>query len=152
MPADARQLVVDYLTEQKLMQLATVGENGPWACNVWQAFDDDLNIYFFSSTTRRHSQDIEKDNRVAGVIAKPHELSDKPRAIQFSGVARKLTKSDDIVKARSVYEERIFDATAIDKFMADPDQPHMFYRITPNKLLLLDTVNFPDNPRQLLIS
>jgi uncharacterized protein YhbP (UPF0306 family) len=148
MTADIRQLIVDYMTEQKLMQLATVGRDGPWACSVWQAFDDELNIYFFSATTRQHSQEIEKDGRVAGSIAKPHEVSDKPRAIQFSGTATKLNDPADVAKARSVYEGRIFDAETIDKLMANPDRPHMFYKITPKKFVLFDTVNFPDNSRQ----
>jgi uncharacterized protein YhbP (UPF0306 family) len=148
MDANLRQLIVDYMTEQKLMQLATIGEFGPWICSVWQAFDDDLNIYFFSATTRQHSQEIEKDGRVAGALAKPHTVSDTPRAVQFSGKATRLTDEAEIAKARSVYEGRIFNAETIDKLMANEERPHVFYKITPNKFVLFDVENFPENSRQ----
>lgn len=148
MAADIRQLIVDYMTEQKLMQLATMSENGPWVCSVWQAFDRDLSIYFFSATTRQHSQEIEKDNRVAGALAKPHSISDQPRAVQFSGTAERLTDPADIARARSTYEGRIFDVATIDKLMSHPDRPHVFYKITPKRFVLFDAVNFPENSRQ----
>ena len=142
-----RQLIVDYMTEQKLMQLATVGKDGPWICTVWQAFDDQLNIYFFSATNRLHSQQIEVNTKVAGALAKPHTVTDKPRAVQFSGSATKLTAAEDIKKARLVYEGRIFDSETIDKLMVHPERPHAFYKIVPDKIVLFDVENYPDNSR-----
>jgi len=150
MDTKLRQLIVDYMTEQKLMQLATIGQTGPWVCSVWQAFDEDLNIYFFSATNRQHSMEIEKDNRVAGALAKPHTVSDTPRAVQFSGTAQKLTDPADIAKARSVYEGRIFDAETINKLMENNERPHVFYKITPTKLVLFDVENYPENSRREL--
>lgn len=44
------QLIKDYLTEAKLMQLVTSVDGQPWVCSVWFATDDELNIYWFSST------------------------------------------------------------------------------------------------------
>ncbi|MDP4000329.1 MAG: pyridoxamine 5'-phosphate oxidase family protein [bacterium] len=145
---DLKQLIVDYLNEQKLMQLATDTDGKPWACSVWFGFDEDLNIYFFSSTARRHSKEIENNGNVAGAVVLPHEPSDPPRGLQFEGVAEKLTDPDDLAKARSVYEGRIFDAEQVDEFMANQENPHMFYRIRPSKFVLFDVVNFPDDPRQ----
>lgn len=148
MATDLRRLIIDYLTEQKLMQLATVSDGNPWVCSVWYAFDDDLNIYFFSAINRQHSLEIEKDNRVAGALAKPQTPQDTPRGLQFQGTATKLTDPEDIAKARAVYEGRIFDAQSIDKFMVHSERPHVFYKITPTKFVLFDAVNFPDNSRQ----
>lgn len=147
---DLHKLIVEYLEEQKLMQLATISESGPWICTVWQAFDENLNVYFFSATSRQHSKDIEKDNRVACTLSKPHSISDKPRAVQFSGTAQLLTIDKDIKKARSVYEDRIFNGEVINSLINNPDRPHAFYKITPNKFVLFDTVNYPDNSRQEL--
>lgn len=147
---DLKQLIVDYLNEQKLMQLATEADGKPWVCSVWFGFDDDLNIYFFSSTARRHSKEIESNGNVAGAIVSPHEPSDPPRGLQFEGVAEKLTDPDDLAKARSVYEGRIFDAEKVDEFLVNKENPHIFYRIKPSKFVLFDVVNFPDDPRQEL--
>ncbi|MHB1864808.1 MAG: pyridoxamine 5'-phosphate oxidase family protein [Candidatus Saccharimonadales bacterium] len=143
-----RRLIVEYMQEQKLMQLATISEDGPWICSVWQAFDNDLNIYFFSATNRKHSLDIEKDSRVAGALAKPHDINDAPRAVQFSGIAKRLINAEDIAKARSVFEGRIFNSETIDKLMANSERPHVFYKIVPNKFVLFDVKNYPENSRR----
>lgn len=143
-----RTLIVEYMQEQKLMQLATVGENGPWICSVWQAIDEHMNIYFLSATNRQHSLDIALNPHVAGALAKPHEVGDPARAIQFRGTANLLTGVDEIALARSVYEGRTFDAAQIETFMSDAERPHAFYKITPTKFVLFDTENFPENSRQ----
>lgn len=145
---DIKELIQEYLKQAKLMQLATVKENNPWVCSVWFGFDDDLNIYFFSATNRRHSLEIEKDERVAGAIVLPQAPEDQPRGLQFEGKAKRLTGEAAIAHARLTYEGRIFDTETIDKFLAHKERPHSFYRITPSKFVLFDAVNFPDNSRQ----
>ena len=68
--SDIHQQIIDYLNgPQKLMQLATVSDGSPWICSVWFGFDGDLSIYFFSSTERQHSKEIERDVRVARAMA-----------------------------------------------------------------------------------
>jgi len=52
------------------MQLATALDNQPWVCSVWFAADKDLNIYWFSSTTRRHSGEVLKNKKVAAAIGR----------------------------------------------------------------------------------
>lgn len=143
-----KQLIRDYLKEAKLMQLATSLDNQPWVCSVWFAADSDLNIYFFSSITRRHSEEVSKNPKVAGAIALPQTPEDSPRGLQFQGMAELLTSQEDIDKARSVYEGRIFSKEKIEEFMSYKEEPHKFYRIKPTLFVLFDAVNFPDNSRQ----
>lgn len=148
--AKLRELIVEYLQEQKLMQLATVDNGNPWVCTVWFSFDDELNLYFFSAINRRHSLEINKDQRVAGAIAKPHTPTDIPRGVQFEGRAAKLADKNAEQAARATYEGRIFNAEKIDQLMAHQQWPHAFYKITPAKFVLFDAKNFPDNARQEL--
>ena len=143
-----RKLIEEYLKEAKLMQLATSIDNQPWVCSVWFAEDEDLNIYWFSSTTRRHSEEVLKNNKVVGVIALPQTPKDPPRGLQFQGVAELLTKQDNIDKAISVYQDRIFPKEKIDELMEDDEKPHKFYKVKPILFVLFDAVNFPDNSRQ----
>ena len=143
-----RELIKQYLEEQKSMQLCTVDNGNPWACTVWQASDDDLNIYFFAATNRRHSQEIAKDGRVAGALAVPQTPADKPRGLQFEGTACVIEDETEAAQARSMYQDRIFDADTIDKLIAHPDRPHKFYKITPKKFVLFDVVNFPQDSKQ----
>lgn len=145
---DLRELIKDYLKEAKLMQLATSVNNQPWICSVWFAADEDLNIYWFSSTTRRHSAEILKNPKVAAAIVLPHTPQDKPRGLQLQGVAELLKQKKDILKAQSIYEGRIFTRQTITELMNNKENPHKFYRIKPTKFILFDAVNFPENSRQ----
>lgn len=63
------------------MQLATSLDNQPWVCNVWFAADTKLNIYWFSSITRRHSDEVTKNQKVAGAIVLPQSPEDPSRGL-----------------------------------------------------------------------
>lgn len=145
-----RKLIEDYLKKAKLMQMATAVNNQPWVCSVWFAADSDLNIYYFSSATRRHSEEVLKNNKVAGAVVLPQNPNDPPRGLYFQGKAEVLQKQEDIDKAISVYADRIFSREKIKEFMEHKERPHKFYRIRPSKFVLFDVVNFPNNPRQEL--
>ena len=147
---ELRDLITDYLRQAKLMQLATVVNDKPWVCNVWFAFDSNLNLYWFSSTTRRHSDELTKNQNVAGAIASPQTPEDHPRGVQFEGVAEMLTLKEDIDHAISLYKNRIFPIEKINALMNSKERPHKFYRIKPKLYVLFDAVNFPQNARQEL--
>lgn len=139
---------MDYLKEAKLMQLATAVDNQPWVCSVWFASDEDLNIYWFSSTTRRHSGEVLKNKKVAAAIVLPHTPEDPARGLQFQGVAELLTSQNEIEKAISLYANRIFSKETIDDLIENSDKPHKFYKIKPTQFVLFDSVNFGDDWRQ----
>lgn len=143
-----RDLIKDYLGEAKMMQLATSLDDQPWICNVWFASDDNLNIYWFSSVSRRHSKEIIENNKVAAAIVLPQTPKDPPVGLQLQGIAEMLTKQGDIDKAISVYKDRIFPQETINKLMQDEETPHKFYKITPSQFVLFDAINFGDNWRQ----
>lgn len=67
-----QKLIKDYLKEARLMQLSTSINNQSWTCSVWFASDEDLNIYWFSSTKRRHSKEVMKNSKVSAAIVLPH--------------------------------------------------------------------------------
>jgi uncharacterized protein YhbP (UPF0306 family) len=145
---DLKKLIASYLKDAKLMQLSTSADNQPWACSVWFASDEDLNLYWFSSTERRHSKEVTKNPKVAGTIALTNKPEDAPRGIQFEGTAKLLTNQKDIDKAISVFENRIFPRQKIDSMTQS--KGHRFYRIKPSVFVLLDPASFPENPKQEL--
>ncbi|MCL4418874.1 pyridoxamine 5'-phosphate oxidase family protein [Patescibacteria group bacterium] len=145
---DVKKLIRDYLEEAKLMQLATSADNQPWTCSVWFGFDEDLNIYWFSSTTRRHSREVVKNPKVSAAIVLPHTPKDKPRGLQLQGIAEQITSKKEIVKATLLFAGRIFTRRQITDFMKMRDNPHAFYKIKPTLFVLFDAVNFPENSRQ----
>ena len=153
MKPNLRELVSNYLREAKLMQIATVKDNKPWVATVWYAFDDDLNLYFISRKTRRHSVELGKNSAIAGAIVKQHKtLGVKTRGIQFEGNATEvsileLPKSFNLfVKRFPKAKKFMISVRAIIKNITD----HHIYKIVPSSIVLFDEVNFPDNSRQEL--
>lgn len=145
-----KKLIADYLAEAKMMHLSTIRDGKPWICNVWFAADKNMNIYWFSSRSRRHSEDVERNPHVAAGIWIPSEPSEESRGLQLEGVAERLTNPIDIAKAISVYAGKIFTRQAIKQYMSDRKSPHHFYRIKPSSIVLFDTLNYPDNSRREL--
>lgn len=138
---ELRKLIEEYLKEARLMQFATSVDNQPWVCSVWFASDEKLNIYWFSATTRRHSKEVMKNNKVAGAIALPQTPEDSPRGLQFQGSAEMLTNQNDIDEAISLYSRRIFSKETINELMKDKEKPHKFYKIKPTQFVLFDAIH-----------
>lgn len=129
-----------YLSTAKMMQLATARNDSPWVCNVWFASDDDLNIYWISSTKRRHSNEIADNPRVAAAICMVHEPSEGDMgALQLEGHAQEVSGAEEINHAMNLYVKRkIFTEQQVLDFMDNPDFPHRFYRLKPKRFVYFD--------------
>lgn len=145
---DLRKLITDYVNEAIIMQIATAKNNQPWACTVHFANDEDFHLFWISTPERRHSQEIEQNDKVAGTIVLPHTKDQKPRGLQFEGIAKKITDKQEQQHAMDVFAvKRGLPNERKQNILAGKDN-HVLYQIVPNKIILFDTVNFPDNPRQ----
>lgn len=65
---DIEKLVRDNIDQSFHMSLATVSGNRPWVCEVHFAYDKDLNLYWLSQRSSRHSEEISVNSAVAGDI------------------------------------------------------------------------------------
>jgi uncharacterized protein YhbP (UPF0306 family) len=142
-----RRLIEDYLQNAILLQVATCENNQPWACTVHFAFDSDLNLYWMSLPTRRHSLEIQHNNKVAGVVVQPHKISDKARGIQLEGVAEMITDQEELKKVFPHYGKRFNRMDSLPRLLEGTNE-HKLYRIKPTLYVLFDDVNFPSDPRQ----
>lgn len=144
---DTKTPIKDYLNQNKMMQLAVVIDGKPWVCNVWYATDEDLNIYWLSSTKVRHSRALLTDKNVAAAVWLHEEPTDMPvRGVQIEGTAEIMTDQAEIEKAIKYYSERIFDIEQIRQFMASPYEPRRFYKLKPSKFIFIDTTDTTKSP------
>jgi len=65
---ELKQHILDYLSQNKRMSLATSKNNTPWASTVMYAYDDDLNIYFLSEVGTRKVQNLQINPKIAATI------------------------------------------------------------------------------------
>jgi uncharacterized protein YhbP (UPF0306 family) len=152
---EPRDLLEEYVSAGKALQLATLGPDGaPVACNLWFAygFSPDR-LYFISRPAREHCANIRRDPRVAGAVL-AIELVDpgQPvRGVSFTGQARELPTTG-IDAQIAVYAGRWPSTSqAIDpQRLAGGEAHHRVYEIAVEGWVLYDEVNFRGQPRQAI--
>lgn len=127
------------------MSLATSSGSFPWVCEVHFAYDDDLNLYFRSLTSRRHSQEIAQNPHVAGNIVTQHFLEQKVRAVYFEGTARLLELGFEQDQAYQAMSQRLHVGPEILE-EANRADGHKFYKISVAKFYVFDS--YTSNPSQ----
>lgn len=146
---DLRALVQDYLVKAQMMHIATSRDHQPWIATVYFAPDIDMNLYWMSRASRRHSQEIAENPKVAGTIVLPHNYGDKVRGLQFEGIAKQLSDGD-AQKGINIYSSRFWIVEDRATTANEGEDQHFCYQIHPSKFVLFDEVNFPNDPRQEL--
>ncbi len=147
-----KQLIMEYLDEGKLMQIATSNAGRPWIATVWYAHDKDMNLYWISKRMRRHSMELEKNPNVAGTIVKPHTVGsgEKVRGLQFEGTARPCNGREFKI-ADELYMKKYPDADRVPPILKGVTNfIATFYVAKPSAIVLFDEINFPKDPRQEL--
>ncbi len=137
MITDIENVIRQYLPTVIHLSLATTRDSQPWICEVHYVFDDDLNLYFRSKPSRRHSLEIADNNRVAGNIVAQHVVGEKPRGVYFEGVAELLENVDERSVAYTLYCDR-FGTTEEILTDAKKEDGHKFYKISVSKYYLFD--------------
>lgn len=145
---EVEKLIRDYLPGVVHMSLATCMDNKPWVCELHLVYDEDLNLYFLSKPSRRHSQEIAQNPNVAGNIVVQHGLTDRPRGVYFEGTAEILAGITENSDAYKLYNTRFGLSDRMLNEIKNDESGHKFYKITPSSFVLFDTVNFPEDSRQ----
>lgn len=129
MSVDVEKIVREYIDKSLHMSLATCAGDKPWVCEVHFAYDDNLNLYFRSLKSRRHSQEIAANPNIAGNIVKQHGLKDYPHAIYFEGIAELINDESRFQEMYEYFKKRIpLDESVIED--AKKEEGHKFYKIT----------------------
>jgi uncharacterized protein YhbP (UPF0306 family) len=111
------------------MSMATASNNMPWVCEVHFAYDDNLNLYWLSLKSRRHSQEIAENPNVAGNIIDKYVLGERVAGLYFEGTAELLDQGEEQNVAFESLKLRL-GITIEDLEDAKDPSKHMFYKIT----------------------
>jgi len=138
-----------YVDAAKVMQLATLGPDGPHVCHVWYAIHWPSNrLLFTSSTARNHSVHIAANPAVGGGILDMDlkALGQKVRGVAFTGMARVVPDNDLDDSLRTFllrWPKAGLDAAKIRR----NEVPHRLYEVQVSRWILHDEVNLTDGPR-----
>ncbi len=144
MIVDIQKTIRDYLTSVYHLSLATCKNNKPRVCEVHFVYDNQLNLYFRSRPSRRHSTEIKLNPHVSWNIVESHEIDAKVRWVYFEWSAKLLTIEESI-DVFHLFEERLHkDRSKIEE--AKEEDWHKIYKITVAERSLFDARE--SNPSQ----
>lgn len=126
---ELEKIVREYVDKSLHMSLATVRVEKPWVCEVHFVFDDDLNLYWRSKASSRHSQEICDNPNVAGNIVRQHAIDEYPHAVYFEGKAEQMVDLKEQRRVLPLFISRIgADGSELDE--AQTPDGHKFYKVT----------------------
>jgi uncharacterized protein YhbP (UPF0306 family) len=129
--------IKQFLAEHTTLTLATLGpDSQPQAAPLFFAEMDDLSLLFISEKKVRHSQNIEKNNRVAVTVYADGQSWQNIRGVQLEGHCAALSGAA-ARQARQVYLAK-FPFIAQNKILAAMLHVVTFYKITPVWIRLTD--------------
>ncbi len=126
---DVETTIREHILKIIHLSLATVANDKPWVSEVHFAYDDNLNLYFRSLRSRRHSQEIELNPVVAGNIVRQFGLKEAPVGVYFEGTAKLLEPGEERDVAFNCIKERLGAGDEIIEEAKLPDG-HQFYKIS----------------------
>src|SRR5690349_166662 len=129
MNLDVEKIVREYIDKSLHMSLGTSKDNKPWVCEVHFVYDENLNLYFRSLTSRRHSQEIAVNPQVAGNIVRQHAVDEYPHGIYFEGKAKLIEDEAEKQALFLPFQQRFNVAKSVLEEAKRPDG-HQFYKIT----------------------
>ena len=128
MEKQIERAIRNYQEQVVHLSLATVSDNKPWICELHFAYDENLNLYFRSLPSRRHSVDIANNPYVAGNIIKQHTVDEEPSGVYFDGKAKMLDTNESKEHAHKYIKDRLKVADeALEE--AEKEDGHQDYKI-----------------------
>lgn len=145
---DMRELIAKYLSGKYTMQLATAASNRPWCCTVYYVIDEQLNLYWASLPSRRHSLEIAKNPKVSAAIVVKNVIGELVIGVQAEGVAEVVENPSQIKPITKKYAQKFgFDEQWASDFSSLKTK-HRLYKLSPSSFVLFDEENFADDPRK----
>lgn len=141
---DSKQLAKEYLHKINIMQLATSKNDQPWVCTVHFYADDNLNLWWSSRTDRRHSEQIAGNPQASATVLVHENTPEEDYVIAVTATGKAELVKDIPEKIKQAY------ITKLDRpvHLTPPANMQEFYRLKPESIIVFDTKNFPQSPRQ----
>ena len=139
-----KESILNILKENRLLSLATIGNNSPYICSAYYVYDKNLNLYIWTDKNSSHAKNIEKNNKVAVNIANTSQKwGSELKGLQISGIASKVSLKEIAIPA-SLYLKRYPKAVKSIKNIKDFNTKFnsILYKIKINCIKVLDEKTF----------
>jgi len=133
---ELRRSALAYLTEHRVMTLATISDSGPWAAAVFYA-NQGFELYFLSADRTRHIQDLGIYPRAAATIQEDYEDWPAIKGIQMEGTVSKLSGTDRKA-AMDLYQSKFPFIISAGAQIQSALKRVSWFRFVPGKLYFID--------------
>ena len=150
---ELKKLILEYLSQNKRMSIATCKDNIPWAATVMYVYDNDLNIYFLSKIETRKIQNLLTNRRVAATINEITGGIGKVKGIQLEGECQ-MVSGLEAVGVYALFLKRFFwlkDYISSVKQVFSSVVKDRLFKITPERIYYLDDERFGLQGRETLV-
>lgn len=147
MTGDLAELAAPHLAGCRTLTLATSGGKTPAAAALFFASDADLNLYFISSASTRHVENLLANPEVAVTVNADADDWRAIQGLQIEGRAEPVEQADD-ARVRALYLAKFPEIASLLAAPADGDVDGKkvaskmgearFYRIVPRKIRIID--------------
>ncbi|MFE7134004.1 pyridoxamine 5'-phosphate oxidase family protein [Streptomyces sp. NPDC057638] len=142
-----RASLEELLADITLFSVATTGPDGAHINTAFFAYDGELDLFFISERSTRHSRNAVDDPRAAATVArKPPEYGEHLHGVQLAGVVHEARETETGARAGLDCYQGRFPAFAPDeeslRRLHDGEGPLALYRFRVESLTLLDEPRF----------
>jgi len=131
--------VVDYLSQQKALTLATAGSGGPHAATLVYVNEGPL-LYIWLRQSAETAGQVESNPDVAFAIDEYAEDWRQTKGVQGTGRCEVLTDGDELAKAADLFGRKFPD------LRPGATSAVTFFRITPTELQYIDNTRGEGEP------
>lgn len=107
---DAGNRALDYLAAHRVMNLATLGPDGPWAAAVFY-INEGFDLYFVSSPSSRHGRNFGLRPDVAATVNEDYSDWREIKGVQLEGVVGQVAATEE-ARIRRLYAGKFSLETA----------------------------------------
>lgn len=141
--------MLEELSRQKVMQLATEYDGQPWICTVYFVVRSG-NFYWLSFPERRHSRELAENSRVAIAIAVKKDLP--VIGVQSEGNASVVDDLSEAEAVMALYIKKYGQGKQfMERFKAATNH-HVLYRMVPRSIMIFDETSEAKAARQVAAS
>ncbi len=133
MATEIPQAVLDYLSSEKTVTLATASADGVPHASTFMYVNDGLTLYVWARPTSMTAKHVQANPRVSFAIDEYVEDWNKAKGIQGDGECRPVSHSDEVATAVGLFADK-FPSPRSGASTANI----AFYKITPRALQFID--------------
>ena len=135
MDATAQSTILDILSTQNDMTIATLREDEYPQATTVSYVSDGLDIYFGCWSRSQKAKNIARHNKVSLTVTPSYSDWNSIKGLSMGGIAERVTAAPEIVKVEALFFRKF---PAVVQYAPQDRSEMVFFRVTPKFISVLD--------------